>query len=157
MALTINAKRKEGFTQPNNVLMLTAPPGIGAYPVTIPGDQSTIGMSVTSNNGAAIRKWPILVLATAESGFGPVTIASEFVELDVQEALFEFKFAKTMAEQGKPAAVIVGIELNRPAEGTVEVELPGLPPGTTSTTPKLTVAVEAKYLLCPVQTQHEPR
>jgi len=157
MTLTINAKRKEGFTQPINVRMLTAPPGIGASPVTIPGDQSTIGMSVTANNGAAIRKWPILVLATAESGFGPVTIASEFVELDIQDALFQFKFAKTMAEQGKPADVIVGIELKRPAEGTVEVELLGLPPGTSSATPKLSVAADAKQLVFPLQIPAETR
>mgnify|MGYP003337956243 CR=1 FL=1 len=132
MTLTVNAKRNPGFDKPINVRLLTAPPGIGASPVTIPGDQSTVAMNITANNGAAIRKWPILVLATTDSGFGPITIASEFVELDVQDALFQFKFSKTMAEQGKPVDVVVGIELKRPAEGTVEVELLGLPPGTSS-------------------------
>ncbi len=157
MALTVNAKRKEGFNQPINIRLLTAPPGIGASPVTIPADQSTVAMNITANNGAAIRKWPILVLATAESGFGPVTIASEFIELDVQEALFQFKFAKTMAEQGKPADVIVGLELKRPIEGTIEVELLGLPPGTSSPTPKLTVAADAKQLVFPLQIPAETR
>jgi hypothetical protein len=157
MSLTINAKRNPGFDKPINLRILTAPAGIGASPVTIPGDQSTVQMNITANNGAAIRKSPILVLATTDSGFGPVTIASEFVELDVQDALFQFKFAKTMAEQGKPADVVVGIELKRPAEGTVEVELLGLPPGTTCATPKITVAADAKQLVFPLTIPAETR
>jgi hypothetical protein len=157
MSLTINAKRNPGFDKPINLRILTAPAGIGASPVTIPGDQSTVQMNITANNGAAIRKSPILVLATTDSGFGPVTIASEFVELDVQDALFQFKFAKTMAEQGKPADVIVGIELKRPAEGTVEVELLGLPPGTTCATAKITVAPDAKQLVFPLTIPAETR
>jgi hypothetical protein len=157
MSLTINAKRNPGFDKPINLRILTAPAGIGASPVTIPGDQSTVQMNITANNGAAIRKSPILVLATTDSGFGPVTIASEFVELDVQDALFQFKFAKTMAEQGKPADVIIGIELKRPAEGTVEVELLGLPPGTTCATAKITVAPDAKQLVFPLTIPAETR
>ena len=157
MSLTINAKRNPGFDKPINLRILTAPAGIGASPVTIPGDQSTVQMNITANNGAAIRKSPILVLATTDSGFGPVTIASEFVELDVQDALFQFKFAKTMAEQGKPADVVVGIELTRPAEGTVEVELLGLPPGTTCATAKITVAADAKQLIFPLTIPAETR
>ena len=138
MSLTINAKRNPGFDKPINLRILTAPAGIGASPVTIPGDQST-------------------VQATTDSGFGPVTIASEFVELDVQDALFKFKFAKTMAEQGKPADVVVGIELTRPAEGTVEVELLGLPPGTTCATAKIAVAADAKQLIFPLTIPVETR
>jgi hypothetical protein len=157
MSLTVNAKRNPGFDKPINLRILTAPAGIGASPVTIPGDQSTVQMNITANNGAAIRKSPILVLATTDSGFGPVTIASEFVELDVQDALFQFKFAKTMAEQGKPADVVVGIELKRPAEGTVEVELLGLPPGTTCATAKITVAADAKQLVFPLTIPAETR
>jgi hypothetical protein len=157
LALTVNAKRNPGFDKPINVRLLTAPPGIGASPVTIPGDQSTIQMNLTANNGAGIRKWPILVLATTDIGYGPITIASEFIELDVTDALFQFKFAKTMAEQGKPVDVIVGVELKRPVEGTIEVEILGVPPGTTATTPKLPLAADAKQLAFPLQIPPEVR
>lgn len=157
MSLTINAKRNPGFDKPINVRLLTAPPGIGASPVSIPGDQSTVAMSITANNQAAIRKSPILVLATTDSGFGPVTIASEFVELDVQDALFQFKFTKTMAEQGKSADVVVGVELKGPTDGTVEVEILGLPPGTTCATPKLAVPADAKQLVFPLTIPAETR
>ncbi len=150
LVLTINAKRNPGFDKPINVRLLTAPPGIGYSPVTIPGDQSTIQMSLTANGGAAIRTWPILVLATTDIGNGPITIASEFVQLEVTDSVFEFKFNKTMAEQGKPVDVVVGVELKKPVEGTVEVEILGLPPGTASTTPKLALANDAKQLVFPV-------
>jgi len=157
MNLTINAKRNPGFDKPINIRMLTAPPGIGATPVTIPGDQSTIQMGITANNQAAIRKSPILVLATTDTGFGPVTIASEFVELDVQDALFQFKFTKTMAEQGKSADVVVGVELKGVAEGTVEVEILGLPPGTACATPKLALPADTKQLVFPLTIPAETR
>jgi hypothetical protein len=157
LPLTINAKRNPGFDKPINLRLLTAPPGIGYSQVTIPGDQSTIQMNLTANNGAAIRKWPILVLATTDIGYGPITIASEFVQLDVADALFQFKFAKTMAEQGKPIDVIVGVELKNPVEGTVEVEILGVPPGTTATTPKLPLAADAKQLAFALQIPAEVR
>ena len=157
MSLTINAKRNPGFDKPINVRLLTAPPGVGATPVTIPGDQTSVQMGITANNQAAVRKSPILVLATTDSGYGRVTIASEFVELDVQDSLFQFKFTKTMAEQGKPADVVVTLELKRPAEGTVEVELLGLPPGTTCATPKLPVAPDTKQLVFPLTIPPETR
>jgi len=157
MNLTINAKRNPGFDKPINVRLLTAPPGIGASPVNIPGDQTSVQMSITANNQAALRKSPILVLATTDSGFGPITIASEFVELDVQDAMFQFKFTKTMAEQGKPADVIVGVELKRPAEGTVEIEILGLPPGTACATPKLALPADAKQLVFPLTIPAETR
>lgn len=157
MNLTINAKRNPGFDKPINIRMLTAPPGIGATPVTIAGDQSTIQMGITANNQAAIRKSPILVLATTDTGFGPVTIASEFVELDVQDALFQFKFTKTMAEQGKSADVVVGVELKGAAEGTVEIEILGLPPGTTCATPKLALPADTKQLVFPLTIPAETR
>ncbi len=157
LALTINAKRNPGFDKPINIRLLTAPPGIGYSPVTMPGDQSTIQMSLTANGGAAIRTWPILVLATTDIGFGPITIASEFVPLDVTDSVFQFKFNKTMAEQGKPTNILIAVELKRPVEGTVEVEILGLPPGTVSSTPKLPLAADLKQLVFPLEIPAEVR
>jgi hypothetical protein len=157
LVLTIQAKRNEGFDKPINVRLLTAPPGIGYSPVTIPGDQSTIQMNITANGGAAMRTWPILVLATTDIGNGPITIASEFVPLEVADSLFDFKFTKTMAEQGKPVDVIIGVEMKRPSDGTVEVEILGLPPGTESPTPKLALAADAKQIVFPVNVPADAR
>ena len=62
-----------------------------------------------------------------------------------------------MAEQGKPADVIVGVELKRPAEGTVEIEILGLPPGTACATPKLALPADAKQLVFPLTIPAETR
>lgn len=137
MTLTVNAKRTAGFDKPINLRLLSAPAGMGFSAVTIPGDQSSIGLPLTANNGAAIRKWPLVVMATADSGSGPIHVASEFVFVDVHEALFEFKFVKTMAEQGKTAKIVVATKQKRPIDGVVEIEILGLPPGTKVETPKV--------------------
>jgi hypothetical protein len=157
MNLTIHAKRNPGFDKPIYLRLLTAPPGIGYSPVSMPGDQTTVQLALTANGGAGIRSWPILVLATTDLGYGPVTISSEFVNLEVSDSLFEFKFNKTMAEQGKPVDILVGVQLKKPVEGTVEVELLGVPPGTQSATPKLPLSAEATQLAFPLQIPIETR
>jgi hypothetical protein len=146
LALTVNINRKEGFDKPVTVSMLGPPPGIGAAAFTIPGDQSTGLMQLTANGGAPIREWPLVLMASTDVGYGPIQVASEFFKVSVTEPLFEFQFAKTMAEQGKPVDVVVGVKLKRQVEGEVELEILGLPPGTTATTPKQQVPVDAERL-----------
>ncbi len=157
LPLTINIKRKEGFDKPVSVRLLDIPPGVGASAVTIPGDKSTIDMPLTANGGAAIRKWPLILLATTDIGNGPIKLASEFFQLEVVEPLFEFKFAKTMAEQGKPADVVIGAKLKRPIEGKVEIEILGVPPGTTPSTPKQELAPDKDRLAFQLQIPPETR
>lgn len=155
--LRINAKRNPGFDKPINLRLLSAPPGLGFSAVTMPGDQSTIVLPITANENAAIRKWPLVIMATIDSGYGPVTIASEYVYVDITDSLFEFKFGKTMAEQGKPIDVVVETKLVRPVEGTVEVEILGIPPGTVASTPKIVFAADATHTIFPLQIPPEVR
>ncbi len=157
MTLTVNAKRNPGFDKPINLRLLSAPPGVGFSAVTIPAGQSTIGLPITANGGAAIRKWPLVIMATSENGFGPIHIASEFVPVDVTEPLFEFKFQKTMAEQGKPVNVVVNTTQKRPVEGVVEVELLGIPPGTQLATPKVPFAADGTQVAYTLQVPPETR
>ena len=157
MTLIVNAKRNPGFDKPINLRLLSAPAGMGFSAVTIPGDQSTIGLPLTANNGAAIRNWPLVVMATTDNGFGPINIASEFVNVDVTESLFEFKFQKTMAEQGKSANVIVNTSQKRPVQGTVEIEVLGIPPGTLVTTPKVPFAADGTQVAFSLQIPAETR
>jgi len=157
MTLTVNAKRTAGFDKPINLRLLSAPPGIGFSAVTIPGDQSTIGLPLTANNGAAIRNWPLVVMATAESGFGPIVLSSEFVFVDVTESLFEFKFQKTLGEQGKTTNVVVNTKQKRPVEGVVEIEVLGIPPGTQVATSKVPFSPEATQVSYALQIPAETR
>ena len=145
LPLKIRAKRNEGFDKPISVYLLYAPPGIAASgSIAIPGDKSEIDLPLTANAGAGLRTWPITVLAVADTGRGTIKIASEFIMLEVADRLFDFQFNKTMVEQGKPAEVAVGVKLNRPIEGTIEIEVMGMPPGTTIATPKLALAPGAE-------------
>ena len=157
MTLTVNAKRTAGFDKPINLRLLSAPPGIGFSAVTIPGDQATIGLPLTANNGAAIRKWPLVVMATAESGFGPIVLSSEFVFVEVTDSLFEFKFQKTLGEQGKSTNVVVNTKQKRPVEGVVEIEVLGIPPGTQVPTPKVPFAADGTQVSFALQIPAETR
>lgn len=157
LTLTVNAKRTAGFDKPINLRLLSAPNGIGFSAVTIPGDKSTIGLPLTANNGAAIRNWPLVVMATAESGFGPIVLSSEFVFVDVTESLFEFKFQKTLGEQGKSTNVVVGTKQKRPVEGVVEIEVLGIPPGTQVATSKVPFAPDGTQVSYALQIPAETR
>jgi len=155
--LIVNAKRNPGFDKPIVLRLLNTPPGMGFSSVTIPGDQTSIALPLTANNGAAIRNWPLVVMATSDSGFGPIKIASEFVNVDVIDSLFDFKFGKTMSEQGKTVDVVVGAKLKKPVEGTVEIEILGIPPGTLTATPKISFAADATQAVFPLQVPVETR
>ncbi len=157
MTLTVNAKRMAGFDKPINLRLLSAPPGIGFSAVTLAGDQMTIGLPLTANNGAAIRNWPLLVMATTDNGFGPIELSSEFVHVDVTDSLFEFKFPKTMGELGKTTNLIVNAKLKRPVQGSVEVELLGIPPGTQVATPKVAFASDGTQVAYALQIPAETR
>ena len=157
MTLIVSAKRTEGFVKPINLRLLSAPPGIGFSAVTMPGDQSTIGLPLTANNAAAIRNWPLVVMATTDNGFGPIELSSEFVNVDVTDSLFEFKFQKTMGEQGKSTDLIVNAKQNRPIEGIVEMELLGIPPGTVVASPKVPFAADGTQVTYALQIPAETR
>ncbi len=155
--LIVNAKRNPGFDKPINLRLLSAPPGLGFSAVTIPGDQVSIALPLTANNGAAIRNWPLVVMASTDSGYGPITIASEVVNVDITDSLFDFKFGKTMAEQGKPVDVIIEAKLKRPVEGSIEMEILGIPPGTTVATPKVPFAADGTQAVFSIQIPAETR
>ncbi len=141
MTLTVKAIRKEGFDKEINLRLLYAPPGVAASgSIAIPAGQTEAAIPLTGNGGAAIRVWPITVLASAETGRGRVEIASEYIQLEVTDSIFQFQFNKAATEQGKPVDVLVGITAKREFEGTAEIELLGLPPGTTLVQPKVTFA-----------------
>jgi hypothetical protein len=148
MPLIVKAIRKDGFKRSIRLKVLDNPPGVtSSTSVSIAEGQDQVELPITANSKASLGKWPITVLATTKIGDNStVTVASEFIELEVADRLFEFEFAKTMAEVGKNATVNIGIDLNREVDGKIEVELVGLPPGTTMVQPKLTWSKGTKRL-----------
>ncbi len=157
LALTINAKRTAGFDKPIQLRLLSAPSGVAFSAVTIPGDQSTIALPLTAAGNAAIRTWPLVVMATTDNGYGPIHVASEFINVEVADSLFEFKFPKTMAEQGKSATIVINAKWKRPAEGNAEIEILGIPPGTTVATPKIPFPADGTQVSFALQIPPETR
>jgi hypothetical protein len=49
--------------------------------------------------------------------------------LEVQDSYFDFQFPKTVLSQGDSGHVTVAVAAKRPPEGSVEIELLGLPAG----------------------------
>lgn len=158
LPLIVRAKRNEGFDKPINLRLLYTPPGVAASgSISIPPDKTEVELPLTANGGAAMKTWPITVLATADTGRGNITIASEFVQLEVVDRLFKFKFNKTMAEQGKPADIVVNVELRQEMPGKIELEVLGLPPGTTAPEAKKVFTPDMKSLAFTLQIPPETR
>jgi hypothetical protein len=134
----VRAVRKEGYKDAIALRVLYNPGGVSASgSVSIPEGQSEVRIPVTANTQAALGTFPITVLANAKSKNGRVWCASEFIKLEVQEPFFEFKFPKAVITQGESGLITVGVGAKRPADGSVELELVGIPAGVTAPQPKI--------------------
>jgi hypothetical protein len=156
--LVVKAKRQDGYKEPINLRVLYAPGGVSASgSIQIPGDKDEAEIPITANGKPALGQYPITVLARAKNKNANIWIASEFINLEVADSFFDFKFLKTVAEVG--GSGIIGIELNvkRPTEGETEFEIVGLPAGVTSPTPVMKLEPEMKQLAFPIQVAADAR
>ena len=135
--LTVKLTRKEGFDRSVRVRLLNNASGMSSSrSVKFEKDQTEVVIPITANGNAKTGKWPMTVLASSNIDKGNITIASEIFQIEIAEQPFQFAFNKVMAEQGKQIAVAIGVKQTRPTDGKVEVEMVGLPPGTTSSNSK---------------------
>lgn len=138
MEFVVRVVRKEGYKEAIPLRVLYNPNGVSASgSVSIPEGQNEAKIPVTANGQAQVGTFPITVLANAKVTNARTWCATEFVKLEVQEPLFDFKFPKAVVTQGESGFVTVAVEAKRPAEGTVELELVGIPAGVTSSQPKI--------------------
>jgi hypothetical protein len=148
----VKAKRKEGYKEPIRLRVLYAPGGVSASgSVEVPGDKDQVEIPITANSKPAFGQYPMTVLARAKSINANVWIASEFVNLEVADSFFDYKFSKAVAELGSSSSISVGLDVKRPPEGEAEFEIVGLPAGVTSPTPIVKLAGELKQLDFPIQ------
>lgn len=154
----VKANRKEGFTEAIALRLLYNPPGCSASgSVRIDGDKDEAHIPVTANGNAAIGSHPITVLARAKSSNGNVWVASEFINLQVVDSFFDYKFTKTVAETGGKTEVIVGLDVKQPPEGETRFELVGLPAGVTSPNPIVKLEGELSRLAFPIEVAADAR
>ncbi len=150
--LVVKAKRKEGYKEPIRLRVLYAPGGVSASgSVEIPGDKDQVEIPITANGKPQLGQFPITVLARAKSVNANVWLASEFINLEVADAFFDFKFSKAVAELGSSSTISVGLTVSRPPEGEAEFEIVGLPAGVTSPAPIVKLTEGMTQLDFPIQ------
>ncbi len=134
----VRVTRDEGYAETISLRALYNPSGCRASgSVRIPGDQNEALIPITANNKAAIGNFPITILARAKSRDAAVWVASDFINLEVADSFFDFRFNKTVVEQGQSGQVTVGVSAKRPPLGKVEFEIVGLPAGVSCDAPKV--------------------
>jgi hypothetical protein len=151
LGLKVLATRTGDFKAPINLSFLYNPSGIGSSgSIAIPEGQTEAVIPVTANGGAAIGKWPIVVLGRAGFGGGTVEVATPFAELEVVDGFFNFAFQKTAGELGKDAALVVKVEKKADFPETAKIELLGLP-ANTSTGEPLDLKQDTTELVFPIK------
>ncbi len=152
----VRAVRKEGYTEPIPLRVLYTPGGVSASgSVRIEGDKSEALIPVTANGNGEIGQFPITVLARTKNRNAAVWVASEFINFEVADSLFEYKFPTTVAETGGSANVIVGLTVKSPPQG--EFELLGLPSGVECPTPKVKYTEGMEQLAFPITVSADAR
>jgi hypothetical protein len=150
LPLRISAKRAAGFDKEVKLRFLWSPPGIGA-PVTVdlPKGANEVVYEINANGDAVIGKWPIVILAEAETPKGTVLVSSNFATLTVVEPFVGMSIEQSATEQGKATGVLCKLEVTTPFEGNATAELMGLPHGTKADPVSFTK--DAKELIFHVQ------
>lgn len=154
----VRATRKEGYNEPIPLRVLYNPGGCSASgSVRIEGDKTEALIPITANDKAALGNFPITILARTKSRNAAVWVAAEFINLEVADSFFDFKFPTAVAETGQSSNVIVGLTVKTPPAGDVEFELVGLPAGVTSTNPKVKYTEGMEQMSFPIDIAPDAR
>lgn len=154
----VRVKRDEGYKETIYLRALYNPSGCRASgSIKIPGDKNEARVPITANTKAALGVFPITILARAKSRNASVWVASDFINFEVADSFFNFKFGKTVAEQGGAGAIGVGIEVKRPPEGEVDFEIVGLPAGVTCPQSKVKLAEGMQQISFPIEVAKDAR
>ncbi|MHA3772052.1 PPC domain-containing protein [Verrucomicrobiota bacterium sgz303538] len=133
MNLKVVAERKGDFKGAITLSLLYAPPGIGS-PGTIPikeGENEGI-LTISANDKAALQKWKVCVVGSADFGKGPVWVSTQLADLEVAAPFTAGQIQRTFVDQGDSTTVTVKLDNKIPFEGKAKVALMGLPPGCTA-------------------------
>jgi len=151
MRLKVAAKRNEGFKAPIQLQMLYNPPGLSTpTTVTLPGEADEVVVPITATAQAAVGRYKVAVLGTADVGNGAVTVSTQLAELEVAAPFFACEFPGMALEQGQGGTYVVRVQVSHEFAGEASAELVGLPPGVTAEPQTLTKdAAELKF---PLQT-----
>jgi hypothetical protein len=150
MNLKIVAQRNKEFTGPINVKLLFKPPGIeAAANVEIPANQTEVVYPINASDGAAARKWKLLVVGSGDNN-GQTWVSSPYATVEVAPPLLTAKLANATVEQGKNVTMTADLDVKTKFEGKAKIELVGLPGN--SSAPEKEITVDDKKIEFPVTT-----
>jgi hypothetical protein len=130
LPLKIKSRRKEGFTKAIQVQMEWRPNGVsGLGEATIPENQNECAFNLQANGAAELGTFKVVVLGSADSGYGTVWNASPYQDLTVAEPFVAGKIEMAAVERGKATRMLCPLQLLRPFEGKARAQLMGVPPG----------------------------
>lgn len=139
MNLKVKAERKGDFKGPITLSLLYAPPGIGSpgnIPIKEGENEGTL--TISANDKAALQKWKICVVGSADFGKGPVWVSTQLIDFEVAAPYTEGKIQRTFVDQGESTTIDVKLENKIPFEGKAKIALMGLPPGCTADEQEIT-------------------
>lgn len=132
MALKVKLQRKGDFKGPVTMSLLYSPPGIGT-PGTVPikeGESEGV-LTISANSNAPAGKWKTCIVATVDSGKGPVYISTALIDLEVQTAPVGGSLTRTFIDQGDTGSMTLKLDQKTPFEGKAKIVLVSLPNGVT--------------------------
>jgi hypothetical protein len=131
--LKVVAERKGDFKGPINLALLYTPPGIGtAGALQIKEGETETFLTLSATADAAVKKWKVCVVGSADAGSGQVWVSTQMAELEVGEPFVTGKIGRAFVDQAETTTVTVKLEHKQPFDGKAKLALLGLPPGCTS-------------------------
>ena len=156
MQLRVKVIREGDFKGAIALRALYRPSGIGASgSITIPADKDEASIPITANGGAAIGKWPFIVIGRSRVGNGNIEVASQMATLEISDTLVNFAFDKGAVELGKETEYVVKVTRNSEVPEPIELQLLGLPAN--SSTEKVTLAADAEEAVFKVKATEKAR
>ncbi len=149
--LIVRIVRGEGFTSAVSIRALYNPPGIGINNSRrIDKDQTEVTIPITANGGSPVETWPLILVASYDSGNGTAEIATPPINLEIQDRIFKYEFPKAAGELGTETSITIPMEVLREYSGDAEVELVGLPKGVTSSAAVQKLTPESTSVTFPI-------
>ena len=139
MNIKVVAERKGDFKGPISIALLYAPPGIasaGTFQIK-EGENETL-VPISANGNAALAKWKICVVGSADFGKGTVWFSTQLAEIEVAAPYLAGSIARTFIDQGDSTIVTVKLDQKAEFPGKAKLTLSGLPPGTTAEEKEIT-------------------
>ncbi|MDG1897768.1 MAG: PPC domain-containing protein [Fuerstiella sp.] len=151
MQLKIVAKKKEGWDEQISVQFPFRAPGIGATSsVKIPKGQTEVLYPLSANGNAAIGKWPVYALGSANVG-GSAWVSSQMATLEVAEPYVGLAIQRASVELGQETEIVAEVSILKDLAAPAKVQLVGLPHKVTA--PALEITKDTKELVFKVKTE----